>query len=156
MRSRDYVSSGSFMCEYVGELLDEKEAERRIDHDEYLFDVGNYDEETPKRNKKFAVESNSFQRKDEDGFTLDAARYGNVGRFINHSCSPNLYAQNVMYDHGDRRVPHIMFFASKSIAPLEELTYDYNYQIDQVYDANGNLKKKNCRCGSRKCLGRMY
>ncbi|XP_016487039.2 histone-lysine N-methyltransferase, H3 lysine-9 specific SUVH5-like [Nicotiana tabacum] len=156
LRSRDYVSSGSFICEYVGELLDEKEAEKRIDHDEYLFDVGNYDEETPKRNKKFEVESNSFQRKDEDGFTLDAARYGNVGRFINHSCSPNLYAQNVMYDHGDRRVPHIMFFASKSIAPIEELTYDYNYQIDQVYDANGNLKKKNCKCGSRKCSGRMY
>ncbi|XP_009596759.3 histone-lysine N-methyltransferase, H3 lysine-9 specific SUVH6-like [Nicotiana tomentosiformis] len=156
LRSRDYVSSGSFICEYVGELLHEKEAEKRTDHDEYLFDVSNYDEEIPERNNKFEVESNCSQRKDEDGFTLDAARYGNVGRFINHSCSPNLYAQNVMYDHGDRRVPHIMFFASKSIVPLEELTYHYNYQIDQVYDANGNLKKKNCRCGSRKCSGRMY
>ncbi|XP_060181482.1 histone-lysine N-methyltransferase, H3 lysine-9 specific SUVH5-like isoform X2 [Lycium barbarum] len=160
LRSRDNVSSGSFICEYVGELLDEKEAEIRTDHDEYLFDVGNYDEEFPKRNamrnKKFKVESNSVKRKDEDGFTLDAAKYGNVGRFINHSCSPNLYAQNVMYDHGDRRVPHVMFFASESIAPLEELTYHYNYQIDHVYDKNGNLKRKDCRCGSRKCEGRMY
>ncbi|KAG5616490.1 hypothetical protein H5410_016314 [Solanum commersonii] len=50
LRSRDRVSSGSFICEYVGELLDEKEAESRIDNDEYLFDVGNYDEEIPKWN----------------------------------------------------------------------------------------------------------
>ncbi|KAH0761654.1 hypothetical protein KY290_017727 [Solanum tuberosum] len=160
LRSRDHVSSGSFICEYVGELLDEKEAENRIDHDEYLFDIGNYDEEIPKRNvarsNNLKVESNSLMRKDEDGFTLDALRYGNVGRFINHSCSPNLYAQNVMYYHGDKRVPHIMFFASESIAPLEELTYHYNYHIDHVYDKNGDVKRKNCRCGSRKCEGRMY
>ncbi|KAH0689128.1 hypothetical protein KY289_016486 [Solanum tuberosum] len=129
-----------------------EESESRIDNDEYLFDVGNYDEEIPKRNatcnNNLKVESNSLQRKDEDGFTLDAVRYMNVGRFINHSCSPNLYAQNVMYYHGDRRVPHIMFFASKSIAPLEEFTYQYNYHIDHVYDKNGNMKRKNCRCGS--------
>ena len=90
MRSRDHVSSGSFICEYVGELLDEKEAENRIGHDEYLFDIGNYDEEIPKRNvarnNNLKVESNSLTRKDEDGFTLDAIRYGNVGRFINYSC----------------------------------------------------------------------
>ncbi|PHU22380.1 hypothetical protein BC332_07487 [Capsicum chinense] len=160
LRSRDYISCGSFICEYVGELLDEREAENRIDRDEYLFDVGNYDEEIPKRNvarnNNLKVESNYLQMKDEDGFTLDALRYGNVGRFINHSCSPNLYAQNVMYYHGDRRVPHIMFFTSKSIPPLEELTYHYNYHIDHVYDKNGNMKRKNCRCGSRKCEGRMY
>ncbi|XP_055828923.1 histone-lysine N-methyltransferase, H3 lysine-9 specific SUVH5-like [Solanum dulcamara] len=160
LRSRDHVSSGSFICEYVGELLDEKEAENRIDHDEYLFDIGNYDEEIPKRNvartNNLKFESNSLMRKDEDGFTLDALRYGNVGRFINHSCSPNLYAQNVMYYHGDRRVPHIMFFASESIAPLEELTYHYNYHIDHVYDKNGSMKRENSKCGSRKCEGRMY
>ncbi|KAK4734252.1 hypothetical protein R3W88_008513 [Solanum pinnatisectum] len=157
-RPQDHVSSGSFICEYIGELLDEKEAESRIDNDEYLFDVGNYDQEIPKRNptrnNNLKVESDSLRRKDEDGFTLDAVRYGNVGRFINHSCSPNLYAQNVMYYHGDRRVPHIMFFASKSIAPLEEFTYHYNY--GHVYDKNSNLKRKNCRCGSQKCEWRMY
>ncbi|XP_019068497.2 histone-lysine N-methyltransferase, H3 lysine-9 specific SUVH6-like [Solanum lycopersicum] len=158
LRSRDRVSSGSFICEYVGELLDEKEAESRIDNDEYLFDVGNYDEEIPKRNpmrnNNLKVESDSLGRKDEDGFALDAVRYGNVGGFINHSCSPNLYAQNVMYYHGDRRVPHIMFFASKSIAPFEEFTYHYNY--GHVYDKNSNMKRKNCICDSQKCEGRMY
>ncbi|XP_073155480.1 uncharacterized protein [Henckelia pumila] len=40
VRTREYVTSGSFICEYTGELLLEKEAEQRIGHDEYLFDIG--------------------------------------------------------------------------------------------------------------------
>uniref|UniRef100_A0A3Q7HL19 Uncharacterized protein n=1 Tax=Solanum lycopersicum TaxID=4081 RepID=A0A3Q7HL19_SOLLC len=44
--------------------------------------------------------------------------YGNVGRFNKHSCSPNLCAKNVMYYCGDKRVPHIIFFASKIFYPL--------------------------------------
>ncbi|KAJ6327240.1 hypothetical protein OIU78_014173 [Salix suchowensis] len=90
------------------------------------------------------------------GFTIDAAQCGGVGRFINHSCSPNLYAQNVLYDHDDKRIPHVMFFAVENIPPLQELTYHYNYMIDQVFDSNGNIKKKSCHCGSPECTGRMY
>ncbi|PIN11846.1 histone H3 (Lys9) methyltransferase SUV39H1/Clr4, required for transcriptional silencing [Handroanthus impetiginosus] len=132
LRSQSCISSGSFICEYVGELLREKEAEQRIGNDEYLFDIC------------------------DDGFVIDAAMMGNVGRFINHSCSPNLYAQEVLYDHDDKRMPHIMFFATKNIPPLQELTYDYNYKMGQICDVNGNIKTKDCHCGSRKCTGRMY
>ncbi|CAH2061470.1 unnamed protein product [Thlaspi arvense] len=58
---------------------------------------------------------------DTFGFTVDAAKKGNIGRFINHSCSPNLYAQNVLYDHEDKRIPHVMLFAMDNIPPLQEL-----------------------------------
>ncbi|KAI8564478.1 hypothetical protein RHMOL_Rhmol03G0184900 [Rhododendron molle] len=134
VRSRDFIQSGGFVCEYTGELLQEQEAEERVGNDEYLFDIG----------------------KNGSGFTIDAAKFGNVGRFINHSCSPNLYAQNVLYDHDDKRMPHIMFFATKNIPPLRELTYDYNYKVDRVRDGNGDIKRKDCYCGSRSCSGRLY
>ncbi|CAH9133302.1 unnamed protein product [Cuscuta epithymum] len=149
VRSRDHISSGSFICEYIGELLDENEAEKRIDCDEYLFDIGNYDEGEE-------IDLENIHRKDSEGFTIDAAWFGNVGRFFNHSCSPNLYAQNVLFDHDDKRAPHLMLFAQEDIPPLQELTYDYNYKLDQVRDSNGNLKKKNCYCGAQECTGRMY
>nr|GMD71462.1 histone-lysine N-methyltransferase, H3 lysine-9 specific SUVH6-like [Ipomoea batatas] len=149
VRSRDYISSGSFICEFLGELLDEKEAEKRIDCDEYLFDIGNYDKEED-------TNIVDIRRKDSDGFTVDAAQLGNVGRFFNHSCSPNLYVQNVLFDHDDKRAPHLVLFAQEDIPPFQELTYDYNYKMDQVRDANGNLKKKNCYCGFPECTGRMY
>ncbi|XP_004300536.1 PREDICTED: histone-lysine N-methyltransferase, H3 lysine-9 specific SUVH6 [Fragaria vesca subsp. vesca] len=159
VRSLNSIPSGKFICEYIGELLEEKEAEARAGNDEYLFDIGNnYNDNLWDGLSSLMPDahSSSYEVVEEGCFTIDAASKGNLGRFINHSCSPNLYAQNVLYDHEDNRIPHIMFFAAENIPPLQELTYDYNYMIDQVRDSNGNIKKKNCYCGSPECTGRLY
>ncbi|PIA64656.1 hypothetical protein AQUCO_00100249v1 [Aquilegia coerulea] len=162
VRSLNSIPSGSFICEYTGELLRDNEAEQRTNNDEYLFDIGrNYNDQAfweglsklmpPDLRTSFS--SNTVE---DVAFTIDGAQCGNVGRFINHSCSPNLYAQNVLYDHDDKRLPHIMLFAAENIPPLHELTYHYNYVLGQVRDANGNVKKKSCYCGSIDCTKRMY
>ncbi|XP_060211138.1 histone-lysine N-methyltransferase, H3 lysine-9 specific SUVH5-like [Lycium barbarum] len=145
VRALTSISSGTFICEYTGKLLEDTEAERRIGNDEYLFDIGqNYS----------GCTMNSLA--EEGGYTIDAAHYGNVGRFINHNCSPNMYAQNVFYDHEDKKMPHIMLFAADNIPPLKELSYHYNYSVDQVYESDGKIKEKKCFCGSSDCTGRMY
>ncbi|KAK8484275.1 hypothetical protein V6N11_059459 [Hibiscus sabdariffa] len=150
VRSRSFIRRGSFICEYVGEIILDNEGEQRVGKDEYLFDIGINDDLS-------LQESNSLDPSEGDEcFTIDAARVGNVGRFINHSCSPNLYPQSVLFDHDKKRMPHIMFFAMEDILPMEELTYDYNYEIDGVCDAKGNIKIKACYCGSNECIGRMY
>ncbi|KAL7243384.1 hypothetical protein ACSBR1_015726 [Camellia fascicularis] len=64
--------------------------------------------------------------------------------------------ENVLYDHEDKKMPHIMFFAAENIPPLQELTYHYNYSVDEIRDSNDNIKKKNCYCGSEECTGRTY
>lgn len=152
VRALTSIPSGTFICEYAGELLEDKEAERRIGSDEYLFDIGqNYSDCSV--NSSGQAELSEVV---EEGYTIDAAQYGNIGRFINHSCSPNLYAQNVLYDYEDKKIPHIMLFAADNIPPLRELSYHYNYSLDQVYDSNGNIKVKKCFCGSSECSGRMY
>ncbi|KVH88628.1 histone-lysine N-methyltransferase, H3 lysine-9 specific SUVH4-like [Cynara cardunculus var. scolymus] len=148
VRSLSSISSGSFICEYIGELLEDTEAEKRTGNDEYLFDIGQNYNDCTKPSPGEVVEGG--------GFTIDAAHYGNVGRFINHSCSPNLYAQNVLYDQEDKRMPHIMLFAAENIPPLQELTYHYNYAVDTVHDSDGNIKIKSCYCGSSECTGRLY
>ncbi|EEC83539.1 hypothetical protein OsI_29152 [Oryza sativa Indica Group] len=161
VRSLRSISSGSFICEYVGILLTDKEADKRT-NDEYLFDIShNCDDEDCSKGRPSTISSlNSSggcsQTMEDVCFTIDASEYGNIGRFINHSCSPNLYAQNVLWDHDDQRVPHIMFFAAENIPPLQELTYDYNYKIGEVRDLNGRVKVKDCHCGSPQCCGRLY
>ncbi|XP_021724197.1 histone-lysine N-methyltransferase, H3 lysine-9 specific SUVH6-like [Chenopodium quinoa] len=160
VRCLSAIPSGSFICEYIGELLDDKEADQRTSNDEYLFDIGqNYNDSTLWEGLSDLLPdkpSISVDVIENVGFTIDAVSYGNVGRFINHSCTPNLYAQNVLYDHEDKRIPHIMLFAAENIPPLQELAYHYNYIIDQVLDSKGNIKKKSCYCGSMECSGRMY
>ncbi|CAL5012182.1 unnamed protein product [Urochloa decumbens] len=161
VRSLRSISSGSFICEYVGELLYGKEADKRRNSD-YLFDIGLSCGDENLCNGLLPTvsgpnsSSSCSQTLEDVGFTVDAAEYGNIGRFINHSCSPNLYTQNVLWDHDDKRMPHIMFFAAETIPPLQELTYDYNYEIDHVQDVNGRTKIKVCQCGSPRCFGRLY
>ncbi|KAF4747663.1 Histone-lysine N-methyltransferase ehmt2, partial [Perkinsus olseni] len=55
-------------------------------------------------------------------FTIDAHYFGNVGRFVNHSCSPNLVIQRVLVDTHDYRLPRLALFAETNIDSLVELT----------------------------------
>jgi len=68
--------------------------------------------------------------KDRKIYIMDAKLSGNIGRYFNHSCSPNVFVQNVFIDSYDLRFPYIAFFASNSIKAGTELCWDYNYVID--------------------------
>uniref|UniRef100_A0A0D9XCY2 Histone-lysine N-methyltransferase n=1 Tax=Leersia perrieri TaxID=77586 RepID=A0A0D9XCY2_9ORYZ len=154
VRSLSSISSGSFVCEYTGEVLQDN-GDEHIENDEYLFDVGhNYHDKVWEECKSGIWGLDTPE--DKEGSTIDASKCSNVGRFINHSCSPNLYAQNVLWDHDDKKIPHIMFFASENIPPLQELTYHYNYSVGKLEDKNGAEKVKPCFCGSLDCSGRLY
>ncbi|KAL7826326.1 hypothetical protein AOLI_G00315350 [Acnodon oligacanthus] len=83
-------------------------------------------------------------------YLIDAKDEGNIGRFINHSCSPNLFVQNVFVDTHDLRFPWVAFFASKRIRAGTELTWDYGYEVGSV---EGNVLL--CCCGSAECKGRL-
>lgn len=58
---------------------------------------------------------------ESDTYCIDAARYGNVSRFINHLCDPNLIPVKVFIDHQDLRFPRMCFFASRDIKAYDEL-----------------------------------
>ena len=48
-------------------------------------------------------------------FVVDAKQQGNLGRYLNHSCSPNLDTQNVIINTADLRFPTVAFFAKRNI-----------------------------------------
>ena len=87
---------------------------------------------------------------DESVYIMDAKLLGNIGRYFNHSCAPNLFVQNVFVDTYDLRFPWIAFFASQSIRAGTELSWDYNYTIDSVKN-----RKLYCYCGAVNCRGRL-
>ncbi|KAM3873200.1 histone-lysine N-methyltransferase SETDB1-B-like [Diretmus argenteus] len=87
---------------------------------------------------------------EESCYIIDAKLEGNLGRYLNHSCSPNLFGQNVFVDTHDLRFPWVALFASERIRAGTELTWDYNYEVGSVEG-----KELLCCCGSSACRGRL-
>lgn len=67
--------SGTFVDEYVGEV---------INHDEMF-----------KRMRKKLYRNNNYMVRLKHDEIIDATRKGNITRFINHSCEPNCVAEKV-------------------------------------------------------------
>ncbi|KAK2168665.1 hypothetical protein LSH36_15g13047 [Paralvinella palmiformis] len=83
-------------------------------------------------------------------YVMDAKSMGNLGRYLNHSCTPNAFVQNVFVDTHDLRFPWVAFFAHTYISAGTELTWDYNYEVGSVPG-----KVLYCYCGSAECRGRL-
>ncbi|XWS45352.1 hypothetical protein CRYUN_Cryun15aG0129500 [Craigia yunnanensis] len=142
VRAGEPILSGTFVCEYIGEILDEQEANNRLtryDRDgcDYMYNVDSH------------INDMSRLIEGQVRYVIDATKYGNVSRFINHSCSPNLVNHQVLVDSMDCHRAHIGLYASQDIAMGEELTFDNRYELlpGQGYP---------CQCGASACRGRLY
>eukprot|EP01052_Picozoa_sp_SAG31_P031014 SAG31_NODE_3240_length_4506_cov_2.792830_2_plen_133_part_00 len=117
------------MCEYAGEVLTDAEGDQRGKEkgDEYLFDMDlAYMKrmEASSQGGNNIAENASTEAETEEELCNDAKHKGNIGRFLNHCCEPNLAIQNVLIGHSDLRLPRIAFFAARDIPPKTELTFD--------------------------------
>ncbi|KAM8866577.1 histone-lysine N-methyltransferase EHMT1a [Synchiropus picturatus] len=124
VRAMQDIPQGTFVCEYVGEIITDGEADKR-DDDSFLFTLDN---------------------KVGDVYCVDARLFGNISRFINHLCEPNLLAVRVFTMHQDLRFPRVAFFSSRDIKSGEQLGLDYG-------DNYWKVKRKyfSCQCGSVRC-----
>ncbi|XDV20890.1 hypothetical protein PO909_026096 [Leuciscus waleckii] len=124
VRALQDIPEGTFVCEFAGEIISDGEANVR-ENDSYMFNLDN---------------------KVGEVYCIDAQFYGNVSRFMNHLCEPNLFPVRVFTKHQDMRFPRIALYASKPIQAGNELGFDYG-------DPYWQIKKKyfHCQCGSTKC-----
>lgn len=162
-RSWDFIPAGAVICEYFGTLRrNDANLESMLDN-HYIFELDLFQtmrgmEGRQKRIGDVVPELSDHEDLMQEGplYVLDAGKTGNVSRFLNHSCEPNVFIQCVLSDHGDHTQPRIVMFAADNIHPLEELCYDYGYAMDSVVAADGTIKQMPCHCGAPSCHKRMY
>eukprot|EP01012_Entosiphon_sulcatum_P067989 TRINITY_DN9792_c0_g1_i1.p1 TRINITY_DN9792_c0_g1~~TRINITY_DN9792_c0_g1_i1.p1 ORF type:complete len:548 (-),score=31.87 TRINITY_DN9792_c0_g1_i1:57-1700(-) len=79
--------------------------------------------------------------------TVDAAVWGNVSRFINHSCEPNLTISLHKTDKSEdaKLEPSLVFETVEDVPPDTELTWFYG---DVYFEHNPSL---HCLCGHQGC-----
>ncbi|XP_057416486.1 histone-lysine N-methyltransferase SUVR5-like isoform X2 [Lotus japonicus] len=142
VRAGEAILRGTFICELLGEVLDGREAHDRRkrygkEYCSYFYDIDARFNDTGKM-----IEG-------QGKYVIDATRYGNVSRFINSSCSPNLVSYNVFVESLDCKRSHIGLYASRDIALGEELTFDYQGKLVVGEETP-------CLCGSSNCRGRLH
>lgn len=104
-----FIKSGSFVIEYTGEIISDKEAERRgnfyeMNRCSYLFNLVN--------------------QNDDCLYSVDAFFLGNKSRYINHSAANANLKAEVLLTSGFAR---IVFYSIKDIYKGEELLFDYHF-----------------------------
>ena len=121
--SNQIISPDTFIIEYVGEVISMKTCISRINQSQ--------------KTKNHHL----YHMNLDDDRAIDATQFGNIARFLNHSCDPNCHIER--WDvNGDKRVG---IFADTIIYPGDELTIDYQYDKKGV--------QQPCFCGTAKCTG---
>lgn len=130
VRSTQFIQYGTFITEFVGEVLSYAEAQIRPRPEDYSYLVYN----------KFI----------KSGYFVDPTRYGNISRFFNHSCFENLLPLQFLTSHRNKKRVSIGFVACRDIQPGDELTIDYgeDWWLRKIR-LNNNLF---CQCDAPYCI----
>ncbi len=121
------IAEGEVIVEYAGKVISYEESQRRHPHDP----------EHPNHTFFFQIDGDRV---------IDGGDGGNSARWINHSCDPNCFAEEV----DDR----IFISALRNINAGEELGYDYGLIIEERYTAQLKADYA-CHCGAAECRGTM-
>ena len=138
VRGKEFISEGTYVGEYVGEILSSAEARRRLAQlkaDDSCYIV-QYREHMSSGNTLVT--------------NIDATHKGNLTRFINHSCSPNLRMIPV---RSDSVLPRLCLYACRDVSEGEELCFSYFGKSGTAVSGDIDTGAKKCFCGSRECIG---
>ncbi|KAJ0237099.1 Histone-lysine N-methyltransferase SUVR4 [Hirschfeldia incana] len=141
IRTLQDLPKGTFVCEYIGEILTNTELYER-----------NIKSTSERHTYPVTLDADWGSEKDledEEALCLDATICGNVARFVNHRCEDaNLIDIPVQIETPDRHYYHIAFFTIRDVKAMDELTWDY---LIDFQDESHPVKAFRCCCGSELC-----
>lgn len=137
--SYNHILRGMFICEYAGEVITKSQALRRHEHNQAQG----------KMNYIFCLQEHINEEILQT--FIDPSKFGNIGRYINHSCEPNCEIIPVRVNNP---IPKLAIFSSTDIFPGTEITIDYGASSLNLITATVNIRKP-CLCESSKCKNLM-
>ncbi|KAF2211476.1 hypothetical protein CERZMDRAFT_43353 [Cercospora zeae-maydis SCOH1-5] len=170
--SDENLIQGEFIDIYLGEVITHEETERRgridesrnaaevqVDKSSYLFTLDKFVGDRDPANDQIVEK--------RDCYVVDGEHIGNVTRFINHSCEPNVRLYSVSYNKHDLKLYSLAFFAYEDIPAGTELTFDYGdrdeVELEEAIAIREaalndprNADKARCYCGKPKCRGVLW
>ena len=130
---------------------------------EYLGEVINWDE-MQRRKATYENEQHLYMMDFKNGQYIDAKNFGSVARFANHSCEANTSCY-VINSIGEKR---LAFYSERRIEIGEEITLNYSNQrtvlvyfsiyfskIISILFYNFSERYVDCFCNTKSCIGRL-
>jgi hypothetical protein len=122
-----FLPKDTFIMQYIGEIysLDSEYGKKKMN--EYKDKTCTYLMGLPNNNRHEVI---------------DPTKNGNMARFINHSCDPNCETRK-WHVKGELVIG---IFAKKDIQEDEELTFNYDFDLNKT-------RYQKCLCGAKNCRG---
>ena len=133
VRAGEAIEKGRFVIEYCGEVVDDKECEKRM------------------WEARRVGEPNFYMMQISSNLVIDAREMGNMSRLINSSCDPNCRAE--IWTDAATEEKRVGIFALRNIADGEQITYDYHFQHFDIHNKSAASFK--CKCGAANCRGTL-
>jgi [histone H3]-lysine36 N-dimethyltransferase SETMAR len=138
------LERGEYVCEYAGAIISSEEATGRQAQGGHNYVM-------------------SLREHLASGQILvtciDPTDKGNVGRYFNHSCDPNLA---IVLVRAGSFVPRAAFFCTRPVPRGEELTFFYGDNASsnasskptpEELQKSTAASRRICRCGAKRCMG---
>lgn len=111
------------------------------------------------------VEQEERKCEDDKLLSIDGTLFGNVTRYLAHSCEPNLIRHMVYTYERDIRRPLVAYFAKEDLKAGQEITMHYEGLSDDKLDGPHSqqmseyverLETIECYCGTPSCCGYVF
>jgi len=143
LRATVDLRKGMFVCEYAGEIISPEEARIR------------FTDRRPGQRNFILVLREFFGSSGMVMTLIDPTSVGNIGRYINHSCQPNLVMVPV---RTDTIVPKLCLFTNQDVPANVELSFDYSGNREDEIEGTGRNDAPGtspCYCGAALCRGTL-
>lgn len=140
--------TGELVTQYVGDVIRLEEANKRIVDALGPSALANLS--SSRKGFQPLAETHLIRLGTDLNFVIDANQNGNLSRFVNHSCEPNLTAESWVYDGS----PCVGFFAIRPISVNDELTIDY--LASQLLTTGLMGASCLCLCGTDSCVSTLH
>uniref|UniRef100_A0A914BUD5 Uncharacterized protein n=1 Tax=Acrobeloides nanus TaxID=290746 RepID=A0A914BUD5_9BILA len=130
IKAKEPIPKGTFIGEYIGEVITEKEKNRRLE------DIGRWGN----------IEAQFYILMFDKKRYIDAQFKGNEMRYVNHSCEPNADVRQIRC----KRSFHMCLYSLRDINIDEEITFDY--KMGKFLE---DIPLPICRCKAETCEGVM-
>ena len=114
LRALHDLPRGTFICQYVGELLTSDQGHERAQtmDDKYQTSLDLV------KQIQYDVDDGEDENDDDDDiepYVIDGSLFSNLGKYFNHSCEPNMFIQNVFIESHDLHFPNLALFTRTQI-----------------------------------------